>query len=103
MEYADNEIKKGNYERALYWLKQAKDLYAGKKIEAKDAAHLTELIAACELAPISKDFDDTRHKDPSFNKEKYLAWYDGFGKVARNPEYKKTDTARDAAKFAVYC
>jgi tetratricopeptide (TPR) repeat protein len=103
MEYADTEIKKGNFERALYWLKQAKDLSAGKKIEPKDAAHLTELIAACELAPISKDFDDTRHKDPSFNKEKYLEWFDGFSKVARNLEYKKTDTARDASKFAVYC
>ena len=103
MAYADGEIKKGNWARALYWLNQAKAFMAGKKIEAKDAAHVTELIAACELAPINKDFDDTQRKNPAFNKEKYLAWYEGFNKIARNPEYKKTDSARDAATHAVYC
>ncbi len=104
LEYADEHLKKHDYEGALTWLKKAQEFMAhDKKVDPVKAAHVTELVAACELAPISTDFEETRRKDPGFNKEKYLEWYDAFGKVARNPEYKKTDTARDASKFAVYC
>ncbi len=103
MQLVQLRLDKKDWDGAAKWLHKAQEFMAAKKPDPVKIARVVELLAACELAPVNADFDETRRKDPNFKKEKYVGWFDGYSKVARNPEYKKTDTARDAASRAVYC